>query len=143
MTGRWGVTKFTPKEDKTAVFTDYQFLQVLNLDTPEKIEELCKPTVEWLNKIISQDSDYALLYLLGGLCDKPLNEMELDDFMDVFNSLEPSVRALILNRDMLGDTYIKTKLARYLNAKISESYLGKLLVNGNFQTMLSDPYRIM
>ena len=138
--GRWGVTKFTPKEDKTAVFTNYQFLQVLNLDTPEKIEELCKPTVKWLDNIISQDSDYALLYLLGGLCDKPLNEMELDDFMDIFNSLEAPVRALILNRDMLGDTYIKTKLSRYLNTKINESYIGKLLVNGNFQTMLSDPY---
>jgi hypothetical protein len=138
--GRWGVTKFSPKEDKTAVFTNYQFLQVLNLNTPEKIEGICKPTVEWLDKIISQDSDYALLYLLGGLCDKSLNEMELDDFMDVFNSLEPPVRALILNRDMLGDTYIKTKLARYLNTKINESYIGKLLVNGNFQTMLSDPY---
>lgn len=143
MTGHWGVTKFTPKEDKTSVFTNYQFLQVLDLDTPEKIEELCKPTIEWLNKIISQDSDYALLYLLGGLCDKPLNEMESDDFMNVFNSLEAPVRALILNRDMLGDNYIKTKLARCLNTKINESYLGKLLVNGNFQTMLSDPYRIM
>lgn len=140
--GRWGVTKFTPKEDKTAVFTNYQFLQVLNLDTSEKIEELCKPTVEWLDKITSQDSDYALLYLLGGLCDKPLNEMEIDDFMDVFNSLEAPVRALILNRDMLGDTYIKTKLARYLNAKINESYLGKLLVNGNFQFMISEPYSL-
>lgn len=142
MTGRWGVTKFTPKEDKTSVFTNYQFLQVLNLDTPEKIEELCKPTIEWLNKIISQDSDYALLYLLGGLCDKPLNEMELDDFMNVFNSLEAPVRALILNRDMLGDTYIKTKLARCLNTKINESYLGKLLVNGNFQFMISEPYSL-
>lgn len=142
MTGRWGVTKFTPKEDKTAVFTNYQFLQVLNLDTPEKIEELCKPTIEWLNKIISQDSDYALLYLLGGLCDKPLNEMELDDFMNVFNSLEAPVRALILNRDMLGDNYIKTKLARCLNTKINESYLGKLLVNGNFQFMISEPYSL-
>ena len=141
--GRWGVTKFTPKEDKTAVFTNYQFLQVLNLDTPEKIEELCNPTVKWLDSIISQDSDYSLLYLLGGLCDKPLDEMELDDFMDVFNSLEAPVRALILNRDMLGDTYIKTKLARYLNTKINESYIGKLLVDGNFQTMLSDPYRTL
>jgi hypothetical protein len=142
MTGHWGVTKFTPKEDKTSVFTNYQFLQVLNLDTPEKIEELCKPTVEWLDKIISQDSDYALLYLLGGLCDKPLDEMELDDFMNVFNSLEAPVRALILNRDMLGDNYIKTKLARCLNTKINESYLGKLLVNGNFQFMISEPYSL-
>lgn len=140
--GRWGVTKFTPKEDKTAVFTNYQFLQVLNLDTPEKIEELCNPTVEWFDKITSQDSDYSLLYLLGSLCDKPLDEMETEEFMDIFNTLEPSVRALILNRDLINDTYIKTKLARSLNRKIEESYLGKLMVSGNFQFMISDPYAL-
>lgn len=140
--GRWGVTKFTPKEDKTAVFTNYQFLQVLNLDTPEKIKELCNPTVEWFDKITSQDSNYSLLYLLGSLCDKPLNEMETEEFMDIFNTLEPSVRALILNRDLINDTYIKTKLARSLNRKIEESYLGKLMVSGNFQFMISDPYSL-
>lgn len=140
--GRWGVTKFTPKEDKTAVFTNYQFLQVLNLDTPKKIKELCEPTVEWFDKITSQDSNYSLLYLLGSLCDKPLNEMETEEFMDIFNTLEPSVRALILNRDLINDTYIKTKLARSLNRKIEESYLGKLMVNGNFQFMISDPYAL-
>ena len=140
--GRWGVTKFTPKEDKTAVFTNYQFLQVLNLDTPEKIKELCEPTVEWFDKITSQDSNYSLLYLLGSLCDKPLNEMETEEFMDIFNTLEPSVRALILNRDLINDTYIKTKLARSLNRKIEESYLGKLMVNGNFQFMISEPYSL-
>lgn len=142
MTGRWGVTKFTPKEDKTAVFTNYQFLQVLNLDTPEKIEKLCEPTIEWFDKITSQDSDYSLLYLLGSLCDKPLNEMETEEFMDIFNTLEPSVRALILNRDLINDTYIKTKLARSLNRKIEESYLGKLMVSGNFQFMISEPYSL-
>lgn len=140
--GRWGVAKFSPKEDKTAVFTNYQFLQVLNLDTQEKIEEICKPTVEWLDKIISQDSTYSLLYLLGDLCNRSLDEMNTEDFMDVFNSLDPIVQALILNRDMIGDTYIKTKLARYLNTKIQESYIGKLLVSGNFQTMISDPYAL-
>ena len=142
MTGRWGVTKFTPKEDKTAVFTNYQFLQVLNLDTPEKIEKLCEPTIEWFDKITSQDSDYSLLYLLGSLCDKPLNEMETEEFMDIFNTLEPTVRALILNRDLINDTYIKTKLARSLNRKIEESYLGKLMVSGNFQFMISEPYSL-
>lgn len=140
--GRWGVTKFSPKEDKTSVFTNYQFLQVLNLDTKEKIEDLCKDTVDWLSNITSQNGNYSLLYLMGSLCDMPLNEMETDDFMNLFNSLEPMVRALILNRDLINDTYIKTKLSRYLNAKINESYIGKLLVNGNFQTMLSDPYAL-
>lgn len=138
--GKWGVTKFSPKNDKTSVFTNYQFLQVLNLDTDEKIANLCNPTVEWLSKITSQNSDYTLLYLLGSLCDTDLNKMPKEDFMSIFNSLEPIVRALILNRDLINDTYIKSKLARYLNTKIEESYIGKLLVNGNFQTMLSDPY---
>lgn len=138
--GRWGVTKFTPKEDKTAVFTNYQFLQVLNLDTPEKIEELCKPTVKWLDNITSQNADYTLLYLMGNVCDRDLTLLSKEDLFDLFNSLDPIVRALILNRDLINDTYIKTKVSRYLNAKINESYIGKLLVNGNFQTMLSDPY---
>lgn len=77
---------------------------------------------------------------MGSLCDKPLNELDENEFMSVFNSLDPIVRALILNRDLINDVYIKTKLSRYLNTKINESYIGKLLVNGNFQTMLSDPY---
>lgn len=140
--GRWGVTKFTPKEDKTAVFTNYQFLQVLNLDTPEKIEELCKPTVKWLDNITSQNVDYTLLYLMGNVCDRDLTLLSKEDLFDLFNSLDPIVRALILNRDLINDTYIKTKVARYLNAKINESYIGKLLVNGNFQFMISEPYSL-
>lgn len=138
--GKWGVTKFSPKEDKTAVFTNYQFLQVLNLDTPEKIEELCKPTVKWLDNITSKNSDYTLLYLMGSMCDRDLSTLNPEDMTDIFNTLEPIVRALILNRDLINDTYIKSKVARYLNTKVEESYIGKLLVNGNFQTMLSDPY---
>lgn len=138
--GRWGVTKFSPKEDKTAVFTNYQFLQVLNLDTEDKIEELCKPTVKWLSNITSQDPNFTLLYLMGSICDRDLTLFNEEEILDLFNSLDPIVRALILNRDLINDTYIKSKLARYLNAKINESYIGKLLVNGNFQTMLSDPY---
>lgn len=139
---KWGVTKFSPKEDKTAVFTNYQFLQVLNLDTEEKIEELCKPTVKWLSNITSQNSDYTLLYLLGSICEKDLKDMDEEDLLNLFNNLDPIVRALILNRDLINDTYIKSKVARYLNAKIQESYIGKLLVDGNFQTMLSDPYAL-
>ena len=140
--GQWGVTKFSPKTEKTSVFTNYQFLQVLNLDTQEKIEKLCKPTVEWLNKITNQNADYSLLYLMGSLCETPLDEMSEEEFTDLFYTLDPMVQALILNKDLINDTYIKNKLARYLNTKINESYIGKLLVNGNFQTMLSDPYAL-
>lgn len=141
--GKWGVTKFSPKEDKTGVFTNYQFLQVLDIDNSEKVIQLCNPTVEWLSKITSGDANYSLLYLMGSLCDTPLNEMDNDSFIDLFNSLDPIVRALILNKDLINDTYIKSKLSRYLNTKINESYIGKLLVDGNFQAMLSDPYRSM
>lgn len=138
--GHWGVTKFTPKEDKTSVFTNYQFLQVLNLDTEDKIKELCQPTTNWLSKITSQDSNYTLLYLLGGMCDKNFDNMDEKDFTNLFNSLDETTRALILNRDLINDTYIKSKVSRSLNRKIQDSYIGKLLVDGNFQFMISDPY---
>jgi hypothetical protein len=52
-------------------------------------------------------------------------------------------KALILNNDLLKDPYIQNYLARSLNKKIRESYIGNLLMDGNYQVMISDPYAFM
>jgi hypothetical protein len=135
----WGVTKFTPKKDKTSVFTNYQFLQVLNLDTTDKIKNLCDPTLNWFDKITNKDADYTLLYLLGDVCNRDIDEICNSG---MFYSLDNMVKALLFCRDLIDDTYIKSKIERYINTKIRESYIGKLLVDGNFQFMISDPYAL-
>ena len=134
----WGIAKVSPKEDDCFFTTNYQFLQVLNLDNQNKIEDICKPTIDWLNSIIHQDYNATLLYLLGNLSN--ITEEEANN-MDLFNSIDDyMVKALILNPDILRDPYIKSKISRSLNRKINDAYIGKLLVDGNFQIMVSDPY---
>lgn len=137
--GIWGVTKFSPKRDKDSVFTNYQFLQVLNLDTEDKIKELCSQTIEWFDKITNKDANFSLLYLMGDMCKSDINEFCESG---AFYNLDPIVKALLYSKDLIEDSYIKSKIERYVNTKIRESYIGKLLVDGNFQFMISDPYAL-
>lgn len=135
----WGVTKFTPKKDKNTVFTNYQFLQVLNLNDKDKIDRLCSQTIQWLDKITNKDANYTLLYLLGDTCNK-----SIEDLCDsgAFFYLDDYIKALLYNKNLLKDVYIRTKVERFINKKIKESYIGKLLINGNFQFIISDPYAL-
>jgi hypothetical protein len=132
----WGVSRSTPKLDKRYVFSNYQFLQVLDLND-EQIKSLCQKTVDFFNQTIRTDISYALLYLLGKNANQEFKA-------DIFDGLHDVVtKALILNNDLLKDPYIQNYLARSLNKKIRESYIGNLLMDGNYQVMISDPYAFM
>jgi hypothetical protein len=132
----WGVSRSTPKVDKRYVFSNYQFLQVLDLND-DQIKSLCQKTVDFFNQTIRTDVSYALLYLLGKNANQEFKA-------DIFDSLHDVVtKALILNNNLLKDPYIQNYLARSLNKKIRESYIGNLLMDGNYQVMISDPYAFM
>ena len=133
---QWGISRVTPKEDKRYVFSNYQFLQVLDLDD-KQIENLCSKTIDYFNKTILTDVSYALLYLLG----KNANQ-EFDP--DIFDNIHDTVtKALILNNELLHDPYVQNYLIRSMNKKIRESYIGNLILDGNYQIMISDPYAFM
>lgn len=127
----WAVARFSPKKDKTHAFTNYQFLQVLDLND-EQIKSICQPTVDWLKGIMGGDVMTSLLYMLG--TDKELSYKDISD---------KSLRALVLNNQLINDSFIKTKIIRSINKKIREAYSGKLIVDGNFSFMLSDPYALL
>jgi hypothetical protein len=132
----FGISRFSPKQDKKYVFSNYQFLQVLNL-SDEQIKSLCKKTVDFFNKAIHTEISYALLYLLGKNANQPFEP-------DIFDHLHDTVtKALILNNALLEDPYVQNYLTRSLNKKIRESYIGNLLMDGNYQAMVSDPYAFM
>jgi hypothetical protein len=132
----WGVSRFSPKNDKRYVFSNYQFLQVLDLDD-NQIKNLCQKTIDFFNQTIRDDVNYALLYLLGKNANQEFKA-------DIFDTLHDTVtKALILNNNLLQDPYIQNYLARSLNKKIRESYIGNLLMDGNYQVMISDPYAFM
>lgn len=127
----WGVTKFTHAKDDTYAFTNYQFLQVLDIDN-EQIANLCQPTLNWLDDIMGGDVMKSILYMCG--TDK---EISIDTIHD------KAILALIYNNDLIQDSYIKTKITRSINKKIQQAYSGKLIVGGNFSQMASDPYALL
>jgi hypothetical protein len=131
----WGITRVSPKYENKHCFMNYQFLQVLNLDD-EQIEAIAQPTIDYFNNVIHDDIDYTLLYLLGKNAD------QYDP--DLFDKLHDNVtKALILNNKLIEDPFIKNHLVRSLNKKIKQSYIGNLLVDGQYTMMVSDPYALM
>jgi hypothetical protein len=129
----WGVTKVNPKFDKEMSLTNYQYLQCLNLDKG-KLEELMKPTVDWIEKICSGDKLYTLLFLMGA---GNKNETIADIFDKTNNDI---VQAVLYNEDLLKDPYIRRKIYDSISSKIDAAKIGRLWVNGNYQAMVSDPY---
>lgn len=129
----WGVSKCTPKVEKDYIRTNYQFLQVLNL-TDDDIKELCKPTLEWIKGISGGNVNDMTFYLLGKLAKEPSHEKLWNNIQDNF------IRALLLENRLIDDTYIRARIINSLNKRIKESYIGKILVGGNFQMMIADPY---
>ena len=131
----WGISRPAPKYDKNHAFSTYQYLQNLNIETDEQIEGLCKNTIEWFKNILGDDWVYATLFLLGEL---NRNQVEEEDWFDNLNN--PLLQALLLKPKLIYDKQIQSKIQRLVSKKIKESYLGVLLLHGNYQMMISDPY---
>lgn len=135
----WGVTKVTPKEDDTYFRSNYQFCQAIDLRKEGDIAELCQPTVEWLSGICGDDVNRTLLFLLGRMLEK--SDV---DYNNILNLTSDNIaKALILNQNMINEEYIKNTIIRSVNKKIRESYLGKLILDGNFSVMIPDMYAFM
>ena len=134
----FGISRVTPKNDKTSTTLNYQFVQATYQDK-KSVERLCEKTVTWFNGLLGGSREYIKLYMFGKSCDnKDLNIPNLYGVTDDVIS-----KALILNDDLIDDPYIKKHVYKSINKKIKDSYIGKLIVDGNFQTMISDPYALM
>lgn len=132
----WGVTRCSPKEENTHTTLNYQFLQVLKLDE-KQIESLCAKTVEYFENILSNNYDYTLLYLLGDIVNREYDEKIFDKIHDNIT------KALILEPSLISDPYIQTHIQNSIRKKIKDSYIGNILVDGQYSFMVSDPYALV
>jgi len=131
----WGVTRIGAPEQKKTMRTNYQFLQVLDMND-EDIEEICRPTVKWLRGVVREAYDYKILYLLGKIAREPLAEFVWDRLQD------PAIKALMIEPELINDTYLSEKICRSVEKKMKESYIGKILVDGGFNFLYFDPYAL-
>lgn len=133
---RWGVPQYSPKKPKNILKMNYQFLQTLNLDE-DKVSELTAPFEEWIRGVSFEDPSYMKLFLMG----INLTEDKIRGFM---HSDAPEwQKALVANPEMKNDKYIRGKVRALIRKKIENGCLGEIFVEGNFQTLVSDPYAFM
>jgi len=125
----WGISRYTPKMEKDYGFSSYQFIQSLKAD--EKVlQELCKPTVEWLSSVSGMDLNSTLLYSMG--------DVTLEK--DWFKHIEPPFQALLLENSLLHDPYFIRRFDKNIAKRKREACMGRLVFPANYQFMISDPY---
>jgi hypothetical protein len=131
----WGVSRVTPKIENKYSFTNYQFVQAINLDD-DSIKSLCQPTVNWIQDVLGMDVMKTILFLSGN----SIEDAVKDNILNINDIENDIVKALLLNNEIINDPYVKNKIYHYIQRKVNDSYIGKLLIEGNFQVMISDPY---
>ncbi len=132
----FGVTKYTPREDKKVLTMNYQFLQTLNL-SDEDIKTLCQDTVDYISGVSGDNVYYTLLYLMGDSYDKE----RISKFMN--NSEDYWLKSLILNQTLINDKYSKEKIRDLIAKRIQLACLGKINCEGNFSVIVPDSYGLM
>ena len=132
----FGVTKYSPKQDKEVLTTNYQFLQTLNL-TGDMIEDLCQDTVDYVQGVSYDNIYYSLLFMMG----ENGNLESIDRFME--SSDNYWLKTLILNHNLLNDKYSKEKIRDMIVRRIELACLGKILTAGNFECIVPDSFAYM
>lgn len=132
----WRVALVSPKEAKRMLKLNYQFIQTLNLNK-EDIEKLASQFVEWITKVSYDDAYYMLLFLLGVNNDTE----KINNFLS--GSEAYWIKALIANKNVKNDKYIRCKIRELIKKKIENACKGDIYVDGNFQVIVSDPYGFM
>jgi len=132
----WGISLYTPKRDKDILKLNYQFLQTLNLNKQD-IVDVSKMFVDWIEGVTSENIYYTLLFLLG----ENVDEDRLRNYFQ--HSDNHWIKALMLDHSLINDKYIRTKIYDLIKTRIQRACLGEILVEGNFQVIVSDPYAQM
>lgn len=131
----FGISRFSPKKDDDYVLTNYQYLQALSLDQ-KMIENISSETIKYFNDLLGENSEKMLLFLLGKNVEK-ISESDDNSWWNEIN--DDVVKTLFLNDKVKNDPYIYQYFLKSINKKIKSSYLGQLLVRGNYQTQIVDP----
>lgn len=137
----WGVTKFNGFADDDIKTLNYQYLQALQLENDD-IEELCKPTEEFLQSLNSGNVEEVYNNLMVNA--KGYWQTVVDDENDIDESLANAnytklfQKVIEANPAFIDDKYIRELILRECQVKFDGAKLGKILTRGNFQFCVSD-----
>ena len=129
---QFSTTKTTPAELENVRDTNYQFLQSYEF-TDEELEALCQPTIDEIQDVIGLDYRKSLAFLAGfGLNDE-----------NAFNdNLEDYIKALMIDRRMINDPFIRRKIYNMIKKRIEMGERGAIRINANYAMISGDPYAL-
>lgn len=129
---QFSTTKTTPDELENVRTTNYQFLQSYEF-TDDELQELCQPTIDEISGVLGLDYRKSILFLAGF----GLNERNV-----LSDSTEDYIKALIINPELINDSYIRYKISHMIKKKIEEAERGSIKVNANYAMISGDPYAL-
>lgn len=129
---RWGVARYNKEFDDEYVLTNYQYIQVLDLNRDD-IKGLVSCTTEWIKNICSGDLGYALAYNVG-VKNQSLN---IDSVINSCGSV--FTKAMVKNPEVLEDGFVQRKIYNSIKESIRQAKIGRIWVKGNYSFMISDP----
>ena len=121
------VTKIIGEKLEDTRELNYQYLQSYEFSNAD-IEELCKPTVD---------------YLTGSLCGNYKDTLKFLGIKEGVTPKEVWQKALLASEDMINDSYIIYNINKLIRKKIDNAKIGKLICNGNYQQLSGDPFLLM
>ena len=127
----FAITKTCPDELENRRDLNYQFIQSYQLDD-DQVEELISPTISEIHGILSNDYHKTLLYLRG---------MNVTDD-NAFTGPSDFVKALMIDRRMMNDPFVRRKIYRIIKTRIDEAKIGVIGVHGNYSILCGDPYAL-
>ena len=129
---KWGVARYNKEADDEYVLTNYQYIQVLNLDS-EDIKGLVSYTTNWIKNICSGNIEYALAYNIG------VKNPTLDKESIINSCGSVFTKAIVKNPDFLQDGFVQRKIYNSIKESIRQAKIGRIWVKGNYSFMISDP----
>lgn len=132
---KYCVAKLLPEKLEETRNMNYQFLQSYDF-SDEDLEELIKPTVDDIYGVLGDNNeiDYSkvLLFLKGNKINKK----------DYINEEQNYIKALMTNKEMINDPFIKQKIYKMIKKRIEDSKKGVIKVKGNYGIISGDLYAL-
>ena len=127
----FSITKITGETLEPKRELNYQYLQSYDL-SDEDIEELIKETVDNINGALGDDIRKAILYTRG------IHATE----RDIVNSDPDFMKAIMIDDNVINDTFVKQQIYKMIYKKIDMAKLGRLQVDGNYAIVCGDLYAL-
>lgn len=126
----FAVTKVLSGTLESERHLNYQFIQAYTDLTDSEIEKLCQPTISRIKNILHEDVVESLKYLTGN-SNKDINDIK-----------DNVIKALMINKSTLNDSFIINRLYYLIKKRISETKKGVLDIRGNYGVIIGDPYAL-